>query len=138
MSDPTQAAHVLGKLLTRVGEDRVCWGTDSIWSGSPQPQIVGFRTFQIDPALRDQYGYPELTAELKAKVFGLNAARLYGIDPEAQRCAIGAGDLERFRETYDELEPDTHELRWAARKPTTRREMLRWFAANGGAWSPWR
>ena len=29
------------------------------------------------------YGYPALTAELKAKVFGLNAAALYEIDPAA-------------------------------------------------------
>src|SRR5262249_11712984 len=30
---PEQAAHVLGKLLRHVGEDRVVWGTDSIWYG---------------------------------------------------------------------------------------------------------
>ncbi len=27
------------------------------------------------------YGYPKLTAEIKAKIFGLNGARIYGIDP---------------------------------------------------------
>ena len=35
MRDPTLAAHVLGKLLKYVGEDRVVWGTDSIWFGTP-------------------------------------------------------------------------------------------------------
>ena len=30
-----------------------------------------------------QYGYPALTAEVKRKVFGLNAARLYGVDAES-------------------------------------------------------
>lgn len=138
MSDPTQAAHVLGKLLTYVGEDRVLWGTDCIWYGAPQPQIVAFRAFQIDPALRDQYGYPELTPELKAKVFGLSAARLYGIDAEAQRCAIHRDEIEQFRDAYRELEPDTHEPRWAARGPVSRRDALRWFLARGGQWSPWR
>jgi hypothetical protein len=56
MHNPTEAAHVLGKLLRYVGEDRVCWGTDGIWYGSPQPQIMAFRTFQIAPELLDRYG----------------------------------------------------------------------------------
>ena len=30
MRDPTTAAHLLGKLLTHIGEDNVLWGTDSI------------------------------------------------------------------------------------------------------------
>ena len=29
------------------GEDRIIWGTDSIWGGSPQSQIERFRRFQI-------------------------------------------------------------------------------------------
>ncbi|MEX0786617.1 MAG: amidohydrolase family protein [Dehalococcoidia bacterium] len=138
MSDPTQAAHVLGKLLKYVGEDNVLWGTDCIWYGAPQPQIVAFRAFQIDPQLAQQHGYPELTPEVKAKVFGLNAARLYGIDAEAQRCAIQRDAVEDLRETYRELEPDTHELRWAPHMPISRRGVLRHFAQNGGSWSPWR
>ena len=43
MRDPDQAAHTLGKLLAHVGEDRVLWGTDAIWYGSPQPQIMAMR-----------------------------------------------------------------------------------------------
>jgi hypothetical protein len=35
LSSPTEAAHVLGKLLTRVGSDTVMWGTDAVWYGSP-------------------------------------------------------------------------------------------------------
>ena len=37
MRYPDQAAHVLGKLLTHVGEDNVLWGTDCLFYGSPQP-----------------------------------------------------------------------------------------------------
>ena len=79
MRDPQQAAHVLGKLLQVFGEDRVLWGTDSIWYGSPQDQIQAFRAFQIDPVLQERHGYPALTQALKRKVFGLNAARVYGL-----------------------------------------------------------
>ena len=54
MRDPEQAAHALGKLLVHVGENNVLWGTDSIWYGSPQDQIVAFRAFQISPAFRER------------------------------------------------------------------------------------
>ncbi len=46
MRTPTQAAHVLGKLLKHVGEDNVVWGTDCLFYGSPQPQIQAFRAFR--------------------------------------------------------------------------------------------
>jgi hypothetical protein len=138
MSDPTQAAHVLGKLLKHVGEDRVVWGTDSIWYGGPQPQIVAFRTFQIDPELAQEHGYPELTPDLKAKVFGLNAALLYGVDAEAQRCALDVDELEDLRNAYRELDPRSHELVWAPRGPVSRRDVFRWFMERGGQWSPFR
>jgi hypothetical protein len=32
-------------------------------------------------AALEQYRYPALTPDVKSKVLGLNAARLYGIDP---------------------------------------------------------
>ncbi|MCH7718592.1 MAG: amidohydrolase family protein [Chloroflexi bacterium] len=138
MSNPTEAAHVLGKLLKYVGEERVIWGTDCIWYGAPQPQIVAFRTFRMDPELREQHGYPELTRDLKAKVFGLNAARLYGVDADAQRCVLDRDQLEGLREAYRDLDPDSHELRWAPRGPISRRGMLRLAWEQGGRWSPWR
>jgi uncharacterized protein len=87
MHDPDAAAHLLGKLLVRVGEDNVLWGTDSIWYGSPQSQIEAFRAFQITEAFQETYGYPELNDDRKAKILGLNAARLYGVEPKVHpRC----------------------------------------------------
>jgi len=79
MRDPEQAAHALGKLVKYCGADNVLWGTDSIWYGSPQDQIQAFRSFQISAELRARHGYPEMTRELRAKIFGLNAARVYGL-----------------------------------------------------------
>jgi len=32
---PREAAHVLGKLLVALGPERIVWGTDSAWYGSP-------------------------------------------------------------------------------------------------------
>jgi hypothetical protein len=97
MRDPDQAAHVLGKVLKAVGPDRVLWGTDSIWYGSPQPQIEAFRTFEITPEYQERFGYPALTADLKRKVLGANAAELYGIDPITKRCEFSPLELEEVR-----------------------------------------
>ncbi|MEX2254966.1 MAG: amidohydrolase family protein, partial [Acidimicrobiia bacterium] len=58
MRDPDQAAHVLGKLLRALGPDRIVWGTDSIWYGSPQRQIEAFRAFEITPEYQERFGYP--------------------------------------------------------------------------------
>jgi predicted TIM-barrel fold metal-dependent hydrolase len=80
---PREAAHVLGKLLLYVGEDNILWGTESVlFYGGPQPQIEAFRNFEIPADMRAKYSYPELTAERKAKILGLNAARLFCIQPE--------------------------------------------------------
>ena len=79
-SRPMECAHVLGTLLRDMGADHVLWGTDSILWGTPQWQIEAFRRFQIPPELQEGYGYPELTDEIKAKVLGLNAAKLWGIE----------------------------------------------------------
>src|SRR5258708_9459960 len=79
LRDPDSAAHALGKLFKACGEGNVLWGTDSIWYGSPQDQIQAFRTFQIAPQLRDKHGYPEITPDLRARVFGRNALKVYAI-----------------------------------------------------------
>ena len=80
MADATQAAHYLGKLMLYVGEDNICWGTDSMVGGTPQGQIEALRMATIPQAMQDEFGYPELTQERKNKIFGLNSARAYGVD----------------------------------------------------------
>ena len=97
MSSPDEAAHVLGKLLATFGPDNILWGTDSIWYGSPQDQIQLFRAFEITPQYQDQFGYPALTPEVKAKILGGNAARLYGVEPAAVPCRFSPGDLQGLR-----------------------------------------
>jgi len=91
---PVEAAHVLGKLLLAVGPDRIVWGTDSIWYGSPQPLIDAFRTFEIPERMQADFGYPALTADTKAKILGVNARAVYGItdDEVARASADGARD----------------------------------------------
>jgi uncharacterized protein len=77
---PQAAAHFLGKMIKYFGADNVIWGTDSIWYGSAQPLIDAFRAFQIPDDMCEKFGYAPLTTEVKQKILGLNAARLYKID----------------------------------------------------------
>jgi hypothetical protein len=119
MRDPDSAAHGLGKLLKHCGRDNVLWGTDSIWYGSPQDQIQAMRTFQIAPALRDRHGYPELTAALRAKIFGLNAIKVYSIPADVLRRHV-KDRVARERREYRER-PDPTFVTYG---PRTRREFL--------------
>lgn len=128
MKDPDEAAHALGKLLSHFGPDRILWGTDAIWYGTPQDQIQAFRAFEISAEFQERYGYPALTAETKRKVFGLNGARVYGVDvPEIKR-ALAWDPVARARELYrDDPRPSLETY-----GPRNRRELLRLIALNHG------
>jgi predicted TIM-barrel fold metal-dependent hydrolase len=97
---PTQCLHMLGQMLQVAGPERILWGTDSIWNGSPQSQIVRMRKLKMDEKLMKKYGYPELTDAIKDQILGLNAAKLFGIDPKAKRQAIKADKLTQLRQEY--------------------------------------
>ncbi len=120
MRDLDSAAHGIGKLVKHLGEDNVLWGTDSIWYGSPQDQIQAFRTFQIAPELRDAHAYPEITPELRAKIFGLNALRPYAISSEEARTRVENDAVATRRKAYADRR-DPHHLTFG---PKTRREFI--------------
>ena len=120
MRDPEQAAHAMGKLIKYCGEDHVLWGTDSIWYGSPQDQIAAFRTFQISPAFRDRFGYTEITPAVRAKVFGQNGAKVYGISASELKRYTANDAVAREKTAYLE-NPSPHFLTYG---PKTRREFL--------------
>ncbi len=79
------------------------WGSDSIWYGSPQPLIDALRAFRIPDEDCERYGYAPLTPERKAKILGLNAARVYGIDVPRARARAAGDDLAWARGALSEL-----------------------------------
>src|SRR5205085_124308 len=97
---PETCMHMLGQMIQVAGADHILWGTDSIWGGSPQSQIVRLRKLKMKPELMEKYKYPELTDAIKDQIFGLNAAKLFGVDPKARRQAIKADKLTQLREEY--------------------------------------
>jgi predicted TIM-barrel fold metal-dependent hydrolase len=97
---PEMCLHMLGQMIRVAGADHILWGTDSIWGGSPQSQIDRLRRLTMRPELIEKHGYAELTDAIKNQILGLNAAKLFGIDPAAKRQAIKADKLSQLREEY--------------------------------------
>jgi predicted TIM-barrel fold metal-dependent hydrolase len=93
---PREAAHILGKLLLAVGEDRILWGTDSIWYGSPQSLIDSLWTFEIPEEMQAEYRYPALTPEIKNKILWRNAAGLYDVTPHDLSSAASPIDRDQL------------------------------------------
>ena len=110
-TNPTACAHLLGQIVDAFGADHVLWGTDSIWYGTPQWQIDAFRRFEIPQALVDRHGYAPLTRPVKEQIFGLNAARVFGVDVGARRNEIPKDYLSQMKMSYlDEGPSPSH--RW--------------------------
>jgi hypothetical protein len=99
LTSPRKAAHLIGRLLKVLGSRRILWGTDSIWWGTPQWQIDAFKRLRIPPSMQEEFGYPPLGRQVKRRILGLNAARLYGVDPKAARCAVTPEALAAFTHT---------------------------------------
>lgn len=97
---PATCLHMLGQMMQVAGADHILWGTDSIWGGSPQSQIVRMRKLTMTEDLLQKYKYPELTDAIKNQILGLNAAKLFGVDVKEQRKAIKADKLSQLREEY--------------------------------------
>jgi hypothetical protein len=129
LRDPDSAAHIIGKLVKHIGEMNVLYGSDCIWYGSPQDQIQALRTFQISPALQEKHGYPSMTAELRARIFGLNATKPYGVEVDEVLKRARTDRIERHRADYRE-NPDPHFLTFG---PKNRREFLANLKARGGS-----
>jgi uncharacterized protein len=76
-SRPRYFAKVIGELLYWIGEDNILFGSDyGIWS--PKWLVESLVDFDMPEDLVSEYG--ELTPDIKRKILGLNAAKLYDID----------------------------------------------------------
>lgn len=117
ITHPEICAHLLGEIMIAFGVDHVLWGTDSIWYGTPQWQIEAFRRFQMPDRLVEQHGYQPLTRETKEKIFGLNAARVFHIDPDATRRPVPNDYLTRMKMSYleEQAEPSGRFYGWIMR-----------------------
>ena len=154
MNDPDQCAHLLGKLIRYVGPKRICWGTDSLWYGSPQAEIVAMRRFEFTERGKELYGLPyglEGDVEdprrkaphpkrtIRNGILGRNAARAYEFDPDRRRHAIDCDEVQRMRDDgyLADVGTERESAPLASNEipgPRTRREVMRALIEN--PWSP--
>ncbi|PYT18659.1 MAG: hypothetical protein DMG59_03510 [Acidobacteria bacterium] len=100
IANPIMAMHGMGKNIKYYGADRVLWGTDCLWWGSPQWAIDAFKRFQISDEICERFGYKKITKEDKEKIFGLNAARIYGVKVKDKRTPLPADTLDKLKSAY--------------------------------------
>ena len=103
VADPRFAAALMGTLVRGMGAERVLWGSDSVWYGSPQWQIEALRRLQIPEDMRKQHGFAPLGPAdgiVKSAIFGVNAARLYNVHLKAALGAITNDTIASLRSEY--------------------------------------
>lgn len=92
---PHEVLHKLGKVMRTLGSDRLLWGTEAFIWPNIQSMIKSFAELEMPEELQDNYGYPEITADDKAAIFGGNQARLLGVDVESLKTKGAQGALGR-------------------------------------------
>jgi predicted TIM-barrel fold metal-dependent hydrolase len=87
---PYKGYHLIGEALEWAGPDKVVFGLD--WPGVTMKACVDYiRTLEIPVELQEQYGYPAITDEIRAKILGLNLAKLTGVEP-VKRAGVSGGE----------------------------------------------
>jgi len=116
---PRLAAAMMGTLVKGLGADHVIWGTDAVWTGSPQWQIEGLRRLEIPEDMQKKNGFQPLGAAdgpIKTAIFGGNVVKLYNYK---QHAFLEKPD--RFAEIkteYEQMGPERSNLRYGyVRKP---------------------
>jgi predicted TIM-barrel fold metal-dependent hydrolase len=102
VADPRVCAAMMGQLVRGLGPDRVVWGTDAIWTGSPQWQIEALRRLEIPEDMQKKYGFKPLGAAdgpVKSAILGETNARLYKYD---KRGALDTDRLAAAKVAYEE------------------------------------
>jgi predicted TIM-barrel fold metal-dependent hydrolase len=115
VTTPRLAAAMLGQLIQGLGRDRIVWGTDSVWYGSPQWQIEALRRLEMPEDLQRKYGYPglgEADGALKNDIFANNAARLYGLDLDATVAAISRDQIASMQDEFSASSAGRSNLRY--------------------------
>jgi len=112
IADPRVSAVMMGQLIRGLGADRVVWGSDAIWTGSPQWQIEALRRLEIPEDLQKSHNLKPLGAAdgpVKSAIFGDNNARLYKYD---KRQALATDRISALKKEYEEHGGQRSNLRY--------------------------
>jgi predicted TIM-barrel fold metal-dependent hydrolase len=95
---PKYFAQMLSDLLFFLGPDRLIFGSD-YGITSPKWIVEKFMAYEFPDDISREAG-TQLTLDVKRKILGLNAARLYGL-AVPEECRIGASAASRTAGTVD-------------------------------------
>ncbi len=85
---PYRGYHALGQALEWAGPDKIVLGCDLPFDEIPR--IANWaRNLEMPEELQAKWGYPAITPETRAKILGLNLARLAKIEPVKRAPAAG-------------------------------------------------
>ncbi|MEE8385040.1 MAG: amidohydrolase family protein [Dehalococcoidia bacterium] len=77
---PYRGYHMIGEALQWVSPDKIVMGLDLPFDD--MPRVVDYiRNLEMPKELQEQWGYPAITDEIRAKILGLNLAKLAKIEP---------------------------------------------------------
>jgi predicted TIM-barrel fold metal-dependent hydrolase len=105
VANPRFSAALVGQFVNEMGADRVVWGSDSVWYGSPQWQIEAMRRLEIPDDLMQKMGWKTklggADSEVKRKIFGTNSARIYNYKIQAEYEDLSRDQLALMKQHYE-------------------------------------
>ena len=105
VANPRFSAAFVGQLVNEMGADHVCWGSDSVWYGSPQWQIEAMRRLEIPDDMMKKMGWKTKLggpdSDVKRQIFGLNSAKLYNYKVQAEYDNMSKDKLAQIKSEYD-------------------------------------
>ena len=93
----------MGTLIKGMGADHVIWGSEAPFYGSPQWEIEAMRRLEIPEDIQQKHGFAPLgvaDSMVKNAIFGLNSAKMFGLDLRTARGPISQDTYAQIREEY--------------------------------------
>ena len=115
VAQPRLAAAMMASLVQGLGADHVVWGTDAVWTGSPQWQIEGLRRLEVPEDMQKKYGFKPLgpaDGPIKNAIFADNSVRLYHFEEEKRRILKSPDKLAEIKADYLLNGPGRSNLRY--------------------------
>src|SRR5438477_5173114 len=112
IAEPRVSAAMMGMLVRGLGADHVVWGTDAIWTGSPQWQIEALRRLEIPEDMQKQHGFKPLgpaDGPVKSTILGETNARLYKYE---RRAALATDRIAALKAEYEQAGSQRSNLRY--------------------------
>jgi predicted TIM-barrel fold metal-dependent hydrolase len=101
VAEPRLCAAMMGQLVQGLGADHVVWGSDAVWTGSPQWQIEALRRLEIPEDMQKKYGFKPLgpaDGPTKSMILGETNAKLYKYD---RRAALATDRITLAKAEYE-------------------------------------